>query len=423
MNKSYLQPLRGFRDFYPKDMAFQNWFYKNLKELSESYGYQEYEGPTLEPLSLYAAKSGEELVKKQAFVFKDKSETLVALIPEMTPTLARMVAEKENILTFPIKWFTYGRRFRYEAPQKGRGREFFQWDIDILGVKNPEADAEIITIAAKFYEKLGLTPEEVKIRINDRSLFSENLLKAGVSQEKIGNVFRIIDKKYKIDDKAFINLLENEKISTPSINKILEILSDLNLFKQSQNLVTIFDLLSKTGVEKYVVYSPYVVRGLNYYTGTVFEGWDLSGKFRSIWGGGRYDNLTAEVGSKQKIPGVGFAMGDMVMEEILKSYNKLPELSVNKTKVLVTIFSSDLQPNSLSLSLSLRSQEIATEIYPDRNVKLDKQLKYADKKDIPWVIIVGPEEVKNNNLVLKNMKTKEQFTTSFDDAVGRIKSS
>lgn len=423
MDKTKLQPLKGFRDFYPEEMTFQNWFYQNIKEVSESYGFQEYEGPTVEPLDLYAAKSGEELVKKQAFTWKDKAGKILALRPEMTPTLARMVAQKEMTLNLPVKWFTYGRRFRYEQPQKGRGREFFQWDIDILGPENPEADAELITIAATFYQKLGLNPNEVKIRINDRKFLEEKLTGVGITQNKIVALFKVIDKKDKIEEKVFNEMLSQEVGSNEKVEKIINILSDKNAYQKSDWLKRIFDYIEKAGLSAFIEFDPSVVRGLDYYTRTVFEGWDVKGGFRAIWGGGRYDNLTADVGAKTKIPGVGFAMGDMIIEEILKACNKYPLFELNKTKVLVTVFSPDLYSPALLLSRSIRESGINTELYPDPEEKLDKQLKYADKKGVPWIIIVGPEELKNNNLVLKNMQTTEQTTAAFDEVVARIKSS
>ena len=243
--KTTIQNLKGFRDFLPADMAFQNWFYQNLKEVSQSYGFQEYEGPTVEPLDLYAAKSGEELVKKQAFTFEDKSGKTVALRPEMTPTLARMISQNENDLTFPVKWFTYGRRFRYESPQKGRGREFFQWDIDILGPDNPEADGEIITIAVNFYQKLKLTPSEVKIKINDRKYLESRLKEIGIPDENISPLFKIIDKKDKVDEKIFKEMIKDLSISDGQIDGISEILSDKKGYEKSDWLKSIYFYLDR----------------------------------------------------------------------------------------------------------------------------------------------------------------------------------
>lgn len=419
MNK--LQTLKGFRDFYPEDQAFQAWFYENLKEVSESFGFQEYEGPTLEPLALYAAKSGEELVKKQAFTLKDKGGNIIALRPEMTPTLARMVAQKENSLTFPIRWFTFGRRFRYETPQKGRGREFLQWDIDILGSENSFADAEIIAVAATFYKKIGLTPNEVKIKINDRQYLTEALKKSNIPENKIKKILKIIDKKAKVENKIFVEMLKEAGLSNKTINKLFDILRNKEGYRTSTWLMDLFESLNNLGVVNYVEFDPTVVRGLDYYTRTVFEGWDVSGTFRSIWGGGRYDNLTQDVGSTRKIPGVGFAMGDMVLKELLNVVGKYPKLTICKTRVLVTVFSPELLIQSIKMAKILREKGVNTEIYPEETAKLDKQLKYADKKDIPWVVIIGPKEVLNNTVVLKNLKTKSQETVPSSSLLTKIK--
>jgi histidyl-tRNA synthetase len=402
--------VKGTRDFYPEDWAFEQWFYGKVKEVSQLFGFEEYEGPTLETLDLYAAKSGEELVKKQAFTLTDQSGKVLALRPEMTPTLARMVAQKAGSLTFPVKWFTFGRRFRYEQPQKGRGREFFQWDCDILGVDNPEADAEVIAVAADLYKSLGLQPTEVKIKVNDRKLLQEKLLALGITEAKVVPVFRLIDKVDKVSRKDFFEMGQEVGLSDEQTEAILSVIEEKNAYLDSPWLLQIFELLKKYGVAEYVEYEPRIVRGLEYYTRTVFEGWDIKGEFRSIWGGGRYDNLTAEVGGREKIPGVGFAMGDMVIAEILKANGKYPTLLTNPTKVLVTAFSVELLTPSIELANKLRENGINTEVYLEPGEKLEKQIKYADKKGIPYVIILGPDEAKNETITLKNLKIGEQKT-------------
>lgn len=422
MSSKIIQPVKGTRDFYPEDMAFQSWFYQIIKSVSESFGFQEYEGPILEALDLYAAKSGEELVKKQAFTLKDQSGKILALRPEMTPTLARMIAQKAGSLTFPVKWFTYGRRFRYEQPQKGRGREFFQWDCDILGTNCPQADAEVISIAATVYQKLGLNPDEVKIKINDRKYLQDQLRKIEIPEGKIFSIFKIIDKKKKVNDETdFQEMLKEEGLTQNQTASLLTILEDKEAYKESDWLTEIFRLVTIAGLKDYVEFDPTIVRGLDYYTRTVFEGWDVKGEFRSIWGGGRYDNLTAEVGSKQSIPGVGFAMGDMVISEVLKINNKYPKLEVNKTKVLITIFSPDLLNKSLEISSIIRINGINTEVFLDPKVKLEKQIKYADQKGIPFVIIIGPDEAKKNSVVVKNLKTREQKEVALENLPNELK--
>ncbi len=423
MSQNLISPVKGTRDFYPEDQAFQNWLYSKFRETAELFGFQEYEGPTIESLDLYAAKSGEELVKKQAFTLTDQSGKTLALRPEMTPTLARMVAQKAGELTFPVKWFTYGRRFRYEKPQKGRAREFFQWDVDILGPENLEADAEVIAVAATLYQKLGLTPKEVKIKINDRKLLQERFLSVEIPEQKIVTAFRLADKKDKVSREDFIEMAKEEGLSEGQAKAILQILEEKNAYLDSPWLVKIFELLKKYGVAEYTEYDPAIVRGLEYYTRTVFEGWDAKKEFRSIGGGGRYDNLVADVDGKQKIPGVGFAMGDMVIAEILRAGNKYPVLQVNKTQVLVTVFSPELYDKSLEITNILRKENINTEIYLDPSAKIDKQLKYADKKEIPCAIIIGPVEEQQNKAVLKNLITREQKIIPQTDLVKEINQS
>ncbi len=401
-------PVKGTRDFYPQDWAFERWLYDKAKSVSQSFGFQEYEGPTLESLDLYAAKSGEELVKKQAFTLTDQAGKVLALRPEMTPTLARMVAQKAGSLTFPVKWFTFGRRFRYEQPQKGRGREFFQWDADILGVDNPEADAEVIAVAATFLKELGLMPAEVKIKVNDRKLLQGKLEDLGIEEKKIVPVFRLIDKVDKVSRKDFFEMGQEAGFSDEQTEAILGVIEEKNAYLDSPRLLRVFELLKKYGVSEYVEYEPRIVRGLEYYTGVVFEAWDTRGEFRSILGGGRYDNLTAEVGGREKIPGTGFASGDMVVAEVLRAYGKYPALKTNPTQVLVTAFSVELLTPSIELANKLRGSKINTEVYLEAGEKLDKQIKYADKKGIPFVAILGPEEAKNEAVALKDLKTGEQ---------------
>lgn len=417
-----IQPVKGTRDFYPEDWAFQMWFYEKVKEVSLSFGFEEYEGPIIESLELYAAKSGEELVKKQAFTFKDQSEKVVALRPEMTPTLARMIAQKSGELTFPVKWFTFGRRFRYEKPQKGRGREFFQWDADILGSESPEADAEAIALAANLYRKLDLTPQEVRIKVNDRALLQERLVSLGIPEEKVVAVFRLIDKKSKVSEKDFFEMAGKEGLNKDQITAINQIITEKDAHKDSPWLNKVFDLLKKQGCADFVEFDPSIVRGLEYYTRTVFEGWDIKGEFRSIWGGGRYDNLTAEIGSKQRIPGVGFAMGDRVIAEILRANNKFPSLNPNKTRVLVTVFSEKLYEKSLEIGQRLRTAGLNTEVFLEVNTKLDKQLKYADRKKIPYAVIVGPDEAKNETVTVKKLEDREQKTYTLEEFLETLSS-
>jgi len=200
---SSVQPVKGTRDFYPEKMAFRQWLYSTIREVSEAFGYQEYEAPLIERLELFAAKSGEELVNEQSFVFDDKGGERIVLRPELTPSLARMVATRSNVLPKPIRWWSYGPFWRYERPQRGRSREFFQWNIDLLGIDSPQADAELIAVIAMFFEKVGLSPEKVKILVNNRRLADTQLQSINIDADQRSNVYRLIDRKQKMSEEAW----------------------------------------------------------------------------------------------------------------------------------------------------------------------------------------------------------------------------
>lgn len=407
-NKIKFQLTKGFRDFYPEEMAVRQWLFEKMRQVSRLYGYQEYEGPTLESLALYAAKSGGELVKKQTFVLTGRSGEKLALRPELTPTLARMVAQKQAELPKPIRWFSIGPRWRYEKPQKGRTREFYQWDIDLLGVESPEADAEIIAVAAEFLKAVGLTPKEVIIKVNNRRLLEEKLDFIEVPKNKIPLLFKAIDKKDKMEPKEWKEYLKEIGLNELQIKDVVGILADKDFAGESEELTALFSTLSDLGLADFLEFDPSIVRGLDYYTGTVFEAHDREGKFRSILGGGRYDNLVEVVGGP-RLSGVGFAAGDKVIEEVLKKLNKWPTIEPLPTKVLVTVFDESLYRDSLKIARNLRERGVATELYLTVE-KLDKQLKYADRKGIKYVVILGPDEAKNGSVTLKDLKKGKQKT-------------
>jgi len=410
MNKANLQPLKGFRDFYPEQMRFRNFLFGKMRKTSKLFGYEEYEGPTLEPIEIYTAKSDEELIKNQTFVLKDKNDKSLAMRPELTPTLARMVAAKQNELIFPLRWFSIGPRWRYEQPQKGRYREFWQWDIDLIGETSLKADAEIIAVACNFLKNLGLTPKEVVIKINNRRFLQEKLKAIKISSNKINPVYKAIDKKDKMTANDWENYLR-EIVGNEKQAKDLKSILEEKVFGNFQELSELFALLKKFGVEEYIEFDPTIVRGLDYYTGTVFEVRDKEGEFRTIIGGGRYDNLVGLFGDK-KIPGVGFAAGDATLEEVLKKFSKMPKIE-NNNKILVTVFNESLFNDSLTVSQKLKEKKISNELYlnPD---KLNKQIKYADKKGIKYVIILGPDEVKDKKVTIKDLTTGRQSTIALD---------
>lgn len=410
MNKMNLQPLKGFRDFYPEEMNFRNWLFETMSQIAKLFGYQQYEGPTLEPVDLYVAKSDEELVNKQTFILKNKDDKNLAMRPELTPSLARMVASKQNELTFPLRWFAIGPRWRYEQPQKGRFREFWQWDVDLIGEDNLEADAEIITLGCTLLKEIGLTPKEVRVKINNRKFLQKKLEAIKIPSEKIKVLFKVIDRKDKMAAQDWEKYLK-EVVGNEKQEKEITALLENKSFDNFPELVDLFALLKKLGVEEYVEFDPLIVRGLDYYTGTVFEARDKEGEFRTIFGGGRYDNLLALFGG-QKITGVGFAAGDAVLEEVLKKFNKLPKLKNNE--VLVTVFSQEFWEESLKTAALLRENKINTAIYSNKDIKLERQLKYADKKGFRFVVIIGPDEVKNKSITIKDLLSRSQTSISLD---------
>ena len=399
---------KGFRDFYPEEMAGRTWLFDKMRASSRLFGYQEYEGPALESLALYAAKSGQELVQKQTFILKDRKGISLALRPEMTPTLARMVAQKQGELVKPLRWFTIGPRWRYEAPQKGRAREFYQWDVDLIGSSVPEADAEVIAVAVSFLASVGLTPKQVKIKINSRRFLEQKLKLISLSQNKINDVFKAIDKQEKMANQEWLAYLKEIGLTKLQIEDLQGILADKDFSRESEELTALFSTLKDLGVGDWVEFDPTITRGLDYYTGTVFEARDTAGEFRAILGGGRYDNLVEVVGGlPSDSAGIGFACGDVVLQALLKKFNLWPKAKPAPARVLVTIFDTSTYRHSLQLATQLRQKGIATEIYLETD-KLDKQLKSADRQGIPLVVILGPEEIAQQTVTLKNLASGQQ---------------
>lgn len=417
--KRIIQSVRGTRDFYPSQMAVRRWLYTLIEQVSTAFGYQEYDGPFIEKIDLYAAKSGEEIVKEQAFVFSDRGGELVALRPELTPSLARMIAEKQNELIFPLRWWSFGPFWRYEKPQKGRTREFFQWNIDMIGVDSSAADAEMVAICATFLKKAGITPEQIVIKVNHRKLLEEQLLLAGVGEEKKKDVFHLIDRVDKLSKEAWIARGKELNLSDDQLDRIDQILNDTALWRQSAALVEVFSLLGAYGLNEYIKYDPRIVRGLDYYTGLVFEAWDATEDGRAVLGGGHYGNLIADVGG-ESLPGVGFAMGDVMVAILLEKYGCIPELLPLSNTVMVTVFDEERQNASISLSAHLRSKGLNVICYPEP-AKIQKQIKYADRAKMRIVVVMGPDEVESGNISIKDLNNRTQVSVPLEMAAATIK--
>ncbi len=404
--KNIIKSVKGTRDFYPEEMAKRQWLIEKIRQTSELFGYEVYDGPCLETIELYAAKSGEELVKEQAFVFPDRSGELIALRPELTPTLARMVAAQQNALTFPLRWWSFGPFWRYERPQKGRSREFFQWNIDLIGVEGVEADAELVAVAATFFRNLGLRPDQVQILVNNRKLMEAELNRIGISAEIQPAILRLIDRIDKQPAEVWDENVLSLGLTPAQLDQLKTLLSNKDLWQQSEELQALFKQLEALGVAEFVSYDPKIIRGLDYYTGMVFEAHDTTGEFRAILGGGHYANLVEDVGGKP-LPGVGFAMGDVVIMLLLEALGLIPEQKRAGKGVLMTVFDAAHLEIAMRTAASLRDEGVQVILYPEAD-KLAKQLKYADRIGVRCALVIGPDEAEAGQVMVKDLVSRQQ---------------
>ncbi|MBV6394719.1 MAG: Histidine--tRNA ligase [Anaerolineales bacterium] len=418
--KNIIQAVKGTREFYPEQMFARNFIYGKVRAASEMFGYQEWDGPFIEPLELYAAKSGEELVKKQSFTFEDRGGEQVALRPELTPSLARMIAAKQGELNFPVRWWSFGPFWRYESPQRGRSREFFQWNIDMLGADSPEADAELIAVGATFLRSVGLSPSLTQIYVNNRRLMDSQFDALDIPTDKRVDVSNLVDRRAKMESAKWEAYALEIGLNQNQLDGLKSLLGNFDLWKQSEELTRTFTALEALGVKDYVKFDPNIMRGLLYYTGTVFEAFDTSGSVkRAIFGGGRYDNLLADVGG-QPLSGVGFAMGDVVAGIILQEAGLIPEFQPSPAQVLVTVFDTTLLPQSFALAAELRAAGLNVMVYPEPT-KLQKQFKFADKMKMKVAVTVGPDEAANGQAAVKSLRTGEQVVVTRAAAAEKIR--
>lgn len=426
-NKLNTQPYKGSRDFYPSDMKIRNFIFENWKKVCKSYGYEEYDGPFLESFEVYAAKSGEELVNEQLYSFTDRGDRKIAIRPEMTPTLARMIAQKINELPRPIRWFSIANFWRYEKPQRGRGREFFQLNTDIFGVEGREADLEIISLMADLIKSFGAKENMFEIRINNRKLMDNFYKKLGLEVEQIKIVNKAIDKRNKISEEEFEKwLFEDAKLQPEQITNLSDFIENpyptINSmcdekYEGALELTELMNLINETNLNDFIRIDVSTIRGLDYYTGTVFEIFDLNPiNSRAIGGGGRYDDLIGLFGN-EKLTGTGFAIGDITFTDFLQTWGLLPEIN-DEIDYFVTLWPSENQQfilKTLEISKKLREKGFKVSTWLEKNTKIDKQLKYADKIGADFTIIVGENELKNDTLLVKNMKEKSQSEIKLED--------
>lgn len=427
--KLSMQPYKGTRDFYPAQMRLRNWFFGVIRRELETAAFDEYNGPMLESLELYAAKSGEELADKQTYNFTDRGGRRLAIRPEMTPTVARMVAAKMGELSFPLKWFSIPNMYRYEATQRGRLREFWQLNVDIFGCDTFEADLECIESAIRLLRAFRADETMFTVRINNRRFFNDVICAiTGKSQEESRLVSKIIDRKNKIPREVYEKELAELGLSAEQIAKIdalytMPVEEATALCPDSvgaEELRRLFDMIGKMHLDPYCRFDFGIVRGLDYYTGTVFEVFDNAPENnRAMFGGGRYDNLVGLFVKNAKISGVGYGMGDVTLENFLVTHHLVPASFGHGVKVLVTRFDDVPYEKYTALTDALRDAGIVSTLYIGSK-KFGKQLEYAVKEGFSHVVVMGGDECARGVLRLKNLATREETEMTLPEALSAL---
>lgn len=428
------QPLLGFRDFYPQDQRVLNYLFEIVRKTALNFGFEEYSSPVLEPIELLTAKSGDEIVN-QLFNFVDKGGRYVALRPEMTPAVARMIGEKFSAMRKPIKWFNIAENFRYERPQKGRLRSFYQFNIDIFGEIGCHADAEVILLTIMIMQNFGLN--DFFVRLSDRQLWVAFLKAINVADASVMAVLSIIDKSEREKSDKTIEALRKicpqnfnlfdqilELKSVHSIGELQSFLERYDLLKSSEIkeridiLTELISILSDAGVFEYISLDFGVVRGLAYYTGFVFEIFDRELSSRALAGGGRYDSLTEKLGY-QSIPAVGLAIGDVTLSNLLHEKRLLPQCK--KSLDYFFVFEPFCQNVVLKVANMLRRNNISVE-YCLNNISFSRQFKTASQSGAAFALICGEQEMTENVFKLKNLSTGDETFVDQDNVLNYIKS-
>lgn len=399
---------KGTRDFYPEDMAFQQYIFGKWQKTCERYGFEAYDAPMFENLEIYTQKSGNE-IEHQLYTFEDKGGRKMALRPELTPSLARMVATKGSALKRPVRWYSIPRLFRYERMQKGRLREFYQLNMDILGIESVDADAELIAAVIGMMTDLGFEASDFKVRISSRTLLEELFQNAGLQRDQFANLYALLDRKGKISPDEYDAELQQiisestvrDKIKSYfNASSLDEIIQKAGRTSAVANLEELFKILAYYGLSDFVVFDIGIVRGLAYYTGVVFEVFDIKKNMRAIAGGGRYDKLVELYGGTPT-PAVGFAAGDVVLGDLLKEKGLAPPLPCRSKVFIVNLEDVDKQ-QVIELAQKIRNNGISCE-FSLKSCPLGKQLKNANSARSAYTVFIGGDELKNGDVRVKNM--------------------
>lgn len=431
LNKS---PYKGTRDFFPQDMRLRNFIFGKMAEVSELYSYESYDGPLLEEVELYLAKSGEELIGEQIYSFNDRGDRHVAIRPEMTPTVARMVAQIHRETIKPLRWYAVPNLMRYEKMQKGRLREFWQYNADIFGAPENLGEVEMIQLAVDIIRSFGGTSEMFEILLNDRR-FVDFVFKTviGVEGETATKLYKLVDKKAKMPEDKFnaeaLSVVgDMSKVALFNQYLLLKNVQDVIHYVEKNNssqetiapLIGFFQKIETLGLNEYVKFDPTIVRGLDYYTGIVFEIFDKHpDNRRAIAGGGAYANLL-QIFNEPALPGVGFGLGDVTFADFLKTHNLLPDLSKADIHVLICYMDETTENASFKLAAKLRQKGIKTELYLGE-AKPKKIFSYAEKRGHKFAVILGADELAKNEIQFKNLITREVHTIALSDVDGMSK--
>ncbi len=423
------QPYKGTRDYYPEDKRVQNYIFSTWKKVVESFGYEDYLPPLLEPLELYAAKTGEEIVNEQTYTFTDRGGRTVAVRPEMTPSVSRMVAARQQEIGYPARWYNIANFMRYERPQRGREREFWQLNADIFGVAGVEADAEILLMAHNLMKAFGATEKMYTLRINDRELINTMMHDyLGLSTVQGEMMIKLFDKKGKIPHEVFrdqaVEIFGQDKaaeglkkiaklISSHDIDALPEELTNLDAVKRLKEL---FRAIHAGGLRN-AIFDISLMRGFDYYTGMVFEVFDNHpDNNRAMFGGGRYDGLVSLFGG-EPVPTVGFAPGATMMEVFLRSHELLPDLHSTTDVFMIVLEGAEHGAQKLARELREEGVRVAVDI---TGRKLDKQIKAAVKMDVPYMLFVGEKELADQQYRLKNVRSEHEQSLSFERVVTTV---
>ena len=414
------QGVRGTRDFYPEDMRLRNWLFDNFDDAALLHGFQEYDAPVLESEELYTRKQGEEITQ-QLYNFKDKGDRKVALRPEMTPSLARMVMSRAGVLPMPIKWYSIPQCWRYERTQRGRGREHYQWNVDIWGTDAISADAELISVLVTFFRSVGLTEEDLVIKMSSRKVLEEVLGSLGLEGDIFAKTCIIVDKMDKLPADVVSEQLGDlglEKSAIQTIQSTL-VIKDMNSLEETlgkesaavTELTSLFSALEAYGISGWIEFDASIVRGLAYYTGPVFEAHDRAGELRAICGGGRYDKLLSTLGGKD-LPATGFGFGDMVIMELLAEKGLVPELIGGVDDVVISL-SPELRNAAMSVATSLRNTGKSVDLVLE-DKRLKWAFKHAERSGAQRLVMVMPDEWKEGKVKIKDLESGEEIEVSVD---------